>query len=138
MAPNVHCVSIVSPNVHDMGHFRHLLATIWGKIGLKSSPNVLLWGLQMAPNGPKWSPNDPKWPPVAPTVHCVSIVSPTAHDLGDFRPLSARKRGEISLKSAPNVSLWGLKMALNGPQMTPNGPQWPPPALCVHSQSHCT
>ena len=65
----------------------------------------------------------------------MSVVSPNVHD---FRPPMARKQGKIGLKSSPNVLLWGLKMALNGPQMTPNGPQWPPPALCVHSQSHCT
>ena len=81
-----------------------------------------------AQNGPK----KPKMDPYGPHQDCLFIVSPKVHHLGSFRPVWASKQGEISLKSAPNALLWGLRFASDWPpiglQKALNGPKWPPMA----------
>ena len=52
-------------------------------------------------NGPQMAPNGPH-------QHYVFITSPKYIIWGNFRPLWARKQGEIGLKSAPCIFLWGL------------------------------
>ena len=85
----------------QLGLFYYLLTTDTLEIGFKSAPNVLLWGLLMALNGPQMAPNGPH-------QHYVFIISPKAHNLGYFRPLWARKPSEIGFKSASCIFLWGL------------------------------
>ena len=42
--------------------------------------------------------------------HCLFMVSPTAHDLGDFRPFQARKRGKncVSVVRSSGGQEWTL------------------------------
>ena len=117
--PHQHFVIIVSPNVHDMGVFQATLGQRKGRNWPQISSQSLA---MMPPNGLKC----PQMAPNGPHQHYVFIISPIVHNFGCFRPLWTRKQGEICFKSASNVLLLGLLMALNGPQ-------WSPPTLCVHN-----
>ena len=107
--PHQHFVFIVSPNVHDMGVFQATLGQRKGRNWPQISSQCLAL---MPPNGLKC----PQMAPNGPHQHYVFIINPKVHNFGWFRSLWTRKQGEIGLKFAPNVMLYGPQMAQTAPK----------------------
>ena len=107
--PHQHFVFIVSPNVHEIGVFQAILGQRKGRNWHQISSLCLAL---MPPNGLKC----PQMAPNGPHQHYVFIINPKVHNFGWFRSLWTRKQGEIGLKFAPNVLLYGPQIAQTAPK----------------------
>ena len=107
--PHQYFVFIVSHNVYDVG-------VVQATLGQRKGRNWPQIGSQclalMPPNGLKC----PQMAPNGPHQHYVFIINPKVHNFWCFRSLWAGKQGEIGLKFAPNVMLYGPQMAQTAPK----------------------